>query len=160
MDHIRSYLLSVIIAALICSIVAALPGKNAAMCAVRKTLCGVFIAVTLISPLTDVRMPDLHQYLDAFHADAAEAVLLGQTMSQETADRLIKEQTAAYILDKAMDMGASLEVTVEISDVSPRVPCSVTIRGMVSPYLRRKLTDMIEQELGIQQEDQHWISTN
>lgn len=160
MDHIRSYLLLVIIAALICSIVAALPGKNGTMSVIRKTLCGVFISVTLISPLTHLRMPDLSQYLDAFHADAAEAVLLGQTMSQETADRFIKEHTAAYILDKARDMGATLEVTVAISDESPRIPCSVTIRGMVSPYLRQKLTDMIEQELGIQREDQHWISTN
>lgn len=160
MDRIRSYLLSVIIAALICSIVAALPGKNAALSAMRKTLCGVFISVTLISPLTNLRMPDLNQYLDAFHADAAEAVFLGQTMSQETADRLIKEQTAAYILDKAKDMGATLEVTVAISEESPRVPCSVTIRGMVSPYLRQKLTEVIEQELGIHREDQHWISTN
>ncbi len=160
MDHIRSYLLSVIVAALICSILSALPGKNGTLNAVRKTLCGIFMSVTLISPLTALRMPDLDQYLDAFRWDAAEAVQTGESMSRQTAAQIIKQQTAAYILDKAKQMGATLEVTVTLSDGQPQIPCSVSISGMVSPYLRQRLTDMIEQDLQIKREDQHWISTN
>lgn len=160
MDHIRSYLISVITAALICSIVSALPGKNGTLSAIRKTLCGIFMSVTLISPLTEFRLPDVQAYLDGFHGDAAEAVLLGQSMSQDTAAQLIKQQTAAYILDKAEELGASLEVSVTLCDAQPQVPCAVTISGMVSPYLKQQLTAMIEQDLQISREDQHWINTN
>lgn len=160
MDHIRSYLLSVIAAALICSMIYALPGKNGTIGAIRKTLCGIFMSVTLISPLTGLRIPDFQQYLQEFRSDAAQAVLLGQTMSQESTAQFIKDRTAAYILDKAKDMGVSVEVSVTLSDGSPQVPCAVTISGMVSPYVRQRLMEMIEDDLQIKMEDQHWISIN
>lgn len=118
------------------------------------------MSVTLISPLTGLRMPDLEQYLDTFRWDAAEAVQTGELMSRQSAAQIIKQQTATYILDKAKELGVSLEVTVTLSDGQPQTPCAVTISGMVSPYLRQRLTDMIEEELQIKKEDQHWISTN
>ena len=160
MDHIRSYLLSIIVAALICSILSALPGKNGTLNAIRKTLCGVFMSVTLISPLTALRIPDLDQYLDTFRWEASDAVQTGELMSRQTAAQIIKQQTATYILDKAKELGASLEVTVTLSDGQPQTPCAVTISGMVSPYLRQRLTDLIEEDLQIKKEDQHWISIN
>lgn len=160
MDHLRSYLLSVIVAALICSILTAMPGKNSTLQSIRKTLCGIFMSVTLISPIMDLRIPDLQNYLDAFRWDAARAVDLGQSMTQDSLGLLIKQQTAAYILDKAGDMGAAVEVAVTLSDGSPQIPCAVTITGMVSPYIRQRLTEMIEEDLQIKREDQHWINKN
>ncbi len=160
MDHIRSYLLSVIAAALICGILSAIPSKNLALKSIQKTLCGIFMSVTLISPLTGVHLPDLHQYLDAYQADAADAVLLGQTMTQESTARFIKQQTASYILDKAAALGVSLDVWVTLSEDLPQVPCAVSLSGMVSPYAKQRLTEIIEQDLLIKREDQHWISTN
>jgi hypothetical protein len=49
---------------------------------------------------------------------------------------------------------------VTLSDGQPQTPCAVTISGMVSPYLRQRLTDLIEEDLQIKKEDQHWISIN
>jgi hypothetical protein len=152
--------MSVIVAALICGILSAIPSKNAALRSIQKTLCGIFMSVTLISPLTGLHLPDLHQYLDAYQADAAEAVLWGQTMTQETTAQFIKQQTASYILDKAAALGVSLDVSVTLSVDFPQVPCAVTLRGMVSPYAKQRLMDIIEQDLQIKREDQHWINTN
>lgn len=160
MEYIRSYLLSVITAALICSILSTLPAKNGTLRAIRKTMCGIFMSLTLISPLATLHLPDVQQYLNMFQADASEAVLVGECMSRETAAEIIKQQTAAYILDKAEGMGVALEVTVTLSDESLQVPCSVTLSGMVSPYARQRISDLIDKDLGIKQEDQHWINTN
>lgn len=160
MEHIRSYLLSVITAALICSILSSLPAKNSTLRAIRKTLCGIFMSLALISPLATLHLPDIQQYLNIFQADAAEAVLVGESMSRERAAEIIKQQTAAYILDKAETMGVTLEVTVTLCDESPQAPCSVTLSGMVSPYARQRISDLISKDLGIKQEDQHWINAN
>jgi hypothetical protein len=59
-----------------------------------------------------------------------------------------------------MDMGAEVEVEVTLSDDSTQVPCAVTITGMVSPYLKQRLSEMIEEDLQIKREDQHWINKN
>lgn len=158
MDRIRSYLLSVIVAALICGILSAIPTKNAALRSIQKILCGIFMSVSLISPLTGLRLPDLEQYLYVYQADAADAVLLGQAMTMESTAQFIKEQTATYILDKAKTLGVSLDVSVTLSEEVPQAPCAVTLTGMVSPYAKQRLTEMIEQELQIKKEDQHWIS--
>ena len=159
-DRLRTYLLTVIVAALICSILTALPGKNSTVQSLRKTLCGIFMAVTLLSPIVDLQLPDLQNYLDAFRWDAAQAVDMGQSVTRESLAQLIKQQTAAYILDKAVDMGAEVEVEVTLSDDSTQVPCAVTITGMVSPYLKQRLSEMIEEDLQIKREDQHWINKN
>ena len=131
-DHIRSYLLSVIAAALICSMIYALPGKNGTIGAIRKTLCGIFMSVTLISPLTGLRIPDFQQYLQEFRSDAAQAVLLGQTMSQESAAQLIKDRTAAYILDtevkiyhKSLTLSNLFSVCSRFSSFTEIFLCSV-----------------------------------
>ena len=160
MEQIRSYLLSVITAALICCIISGIPWKNSTFHTLRKTLCGIFMSLTLISPLASIRLPDMGNYLDTFRADAGDAVLAGEAMSKETAAEIIKDQTAAYILDKAKELGIVLEVSVTLSDQSPQIPCAVTVSGMVSPYARQRLAEIIEQDLRIDREDQHWINTN
>ena len=65
--------------------------------------------------------------------------------------------TTSYILSKAESLGAKLEVTVELSDELYAKPVAVQLTGAVSPYAKQTLTQMIEEELGLNREAQRWI---
>ena len=54
MDSIRQYLLSITAAAVICAIINALSGKKGTTSAVVKLLSGLFLTLSVISPLLNL----------------------------------------------------------------------------------------------------------
>ena len=121
-----------------------------------KFLAGVFLAILVVSPLVGLRFDNLSDMLTRIQLDASQVADYGQNAGQESCGDIIKENVAAYILDKAGSSGAALRVEVTLDDSVPPVPCSVTIQGRISPYERSLLSDVIEQDLGIKSEDQKW----
>ncbi len=158
MEVLRSYLLSIIAAAVVCWMATALLPKNGSIAAMGKLLTGVFMTVTILSPVVTWKLPDIGSFASRFDADAAEAVASGKTISQEAIGAIIKQQCEAYILDKAADFGAQIEVTVSITTDAVPIPCGVRISGAYSPYARLRLGEIIHQELGIGEEAQIWIN--
>lgn len=114
------------------------------------------MAVTVISPLISIQLPNIQSYMDAFAADAAYAVQVGQQMAATDTKDIIKSRVEAYILDKAAAFGADLTVEVALSEEQFPVPCAVEISGAISPYGKLRLTQLLEDELGIGKEDQIW----
>lgn len=156
MEPIRAYLLSVITAGVICSIVTSIPGRSAAVSALLKLTTGIFMAVTVISPLISFQLPNIQSYMDAFSVDAAYAVETGQQLAAEETKKIIKSRLEAYILDKAAVFGADLTVQVSLSEEQFPVPCAVELSGQISPYGKLRLTEFLEDELGIGKEHQIW----
>ena len=157
MDGIRSYLISVICAAIICSIVATISSKKSANSAIIQMISGLFLAITMISPLVKIRLSDYSHYFDSFSMDAEMVVTMGEKAAAEEMRAIIISQTEAYILDKAVSMDAVIDVEVKLNDDYPPVPCEVTISGSVSPYAKETLSRYIANDLGISKEDQYWI---
>lgn len=156
MEALRSYLLSVIAAAVICWMATALMRKDGAVSALGKLLAGVFMTVTILSPVVTWKLPNISVYADQFSADASEAVAMGKCVSNEAMASIIKQQCEAYILDKADDFGARLTVTISMSEDSLPVPCAVEVTGDCSPYARLRLMEIIQEDLGIGEEAQTW----
>ena len=69
----------------------------------------------------------------------------------------IKKETEAYILDKAVSLGADISVSVTVSDSAPLTPIKITIKGAVSPYVNKVLKSYLEEQFGIPEEAQIWI---
>ena len=85
-------------------------------------------------------------------------VLSGNEESgQKEYSDIIKRRTAAYILDKAKNLGADLMVEVTLNDEIPPVPCAVRLRGIITPYAKKVLSETIFRDLGIKTEEQTWI---
>lgn len=80
--------------------------------------------------------------------------MAGKRFADEEIEKIIIEQTQAYILDKADDFGAGLEVEVFVKDL---IPCSVSISGPISPLAKSQLSRYISENLGIPSEEQNWI---
>ena len=149
--------ISVTAAAMICAVVMSFLRDGQAG-QLLKLICAVVLTMAVLRPLARVdvgnfEMPDLPD-----GGSGREAARSGEEMARQTRARLIKEQTEAYILEKADDLGMTLQVEVEMGQWEPPVPIAVRLTGEAPDYLRRLLSQIIRQELGIEKEDQEWIS--
>lgn len=157
MDGLKSYLLSVVCAAMICAVVYILAEKKSAHCALIRMISGLYMALTLISPIVNIKLTDYADYFSGFRADAQTAVTSGETAALNELRSIIKSQAEAYILDKAVSLDTVLNVEVKLNNENPPIPCSVILTGSVSPYSKDVLSRFISNDLGIAKEDQIWM---
>ena len=150
---IREYLLSVTCAAFLCAIIHSLVGEKGQI----KLLCSIFLGITVIHPLMDIRLSDYLPLWGETKSQAAWAVQQGESYSEEIMADIISGRTEAYILDKASAYGASVRVEVTVEGEGIPVPVSVRIWGTVSPYVKGLIQDMIQRDLGITTEAQIWM---
>lgn len=71
---------------------------------------------------------------------------------------IIEESTAAYIVDKAEEMGISCQAEVTFSYDEDGVPCpwEVTARGVWTDEARKALARLLEDDLGVPPQRQHY----
>lgn len=156
MDSIREYLLSIIAAAFVCSVVNAITPKDCTQRGFIRMMCGLFLAITAISPFTSIKINNLYDYWSGIQTESDQIIMQGESMANNAYCDIIKERSEAYILDKASVMGLNIEVEVTLSDTVPSSPYSVEITGAISPYSKKKLQEIIANDLAIPEERQKW----
>lgn len=154
MNQLTRYILSVTAAAVLVSILRIMAGEGV-MGKLTKLLTGLFLAVTVLSPLVQLEIPDPSGWLEDYLADGDEAARAGEVLAKEYSHAIISEEIEAYILDKAASIGASLAVEVRLDDGG--LPETVTLTGSISPGCRAQLSRMVLEELGVGEEAQIWI---
>ena len=156
MDGIREYLVQVTAAGLICGVVNTLVGKKGSVAASVRAMTVVLMTVTMASPLVKLRMTGISDFVNDIRFDGSLYAQQGSEVSKETVADIIKKRTEAYILDKAESVGADIRVDVALSQDALPIPESVTIFGAVSPTGKRRLQELIRDDLGIPLEAQKW----
>ena len=156
MEWIKEYLLSIIAAGVICGISSSLIPKNTSSAVIIKMLGGIFLAITLIAPLAKIRLDDFGVYWDHITADAEALVQDGSTATKDELASVIKQELESYILDKADELGLSLQVTIVMDQEDPPMPQKVKISGAISPYQQKRLSEWIAKELGVTEAQQVW----
>lgn len=156
MEAVREYLLRVTAAAVLCGIATGLLGKKDTLGAVVKMIAGIFMALTVVSPWVNIRLNALKDITSDISVSADDAVSEGEISAREAMAEIIIAETRAYILDKANDLGATLDVEVTLDADDSLTPCAVRLSGNISPYGKRVLSKMIEDDLGISTEEQIW----
>ena len=114
------------------------------------------MVLTVVSPWTHIRIRDAADYFDKIQSDGSLAAAVGENMASDESKAIIISRVEAYILDKAESYGAKLQVEVILSEDPVPTPRSVRIRGSISPYGKKMMTQMIREDLGIASEDQIW----
>jgi len=155
MESLRQYVLQLIAAALLCGIVTGLVNKGH-LKEIVKIICGIFLSITALQPMVGMDMSFLTDYIDQFSDVTAEAVASGEEFARDSTGEIIKAECEAYILDKAAELNTQITVTVKLSKDNPPIPVSVQISGAVTPYIRLRLEEIIQQDLGITKENQIW----
>lgn len=156
MTDVCVYLLTIVAAAVFCSVIKRIAGNKGTTGKVFELLLGVFLFITAVSPWAKLKFADLSLYIDELEVDASGYVMDGVEAAALASSDIIKSQTESYILNKAALLGMEVEVNVTLSDTEPGVPEAVSITGTASPYLKRQLQAFISQNIGIPEDMQTW----
>ena len=156
-SRMREYLLTLLAAALLSSIICGLIGKNNGNYMLVKLICGLFVTITAISPLTKITIPDISTYIGDTKTDAMRHIEEGEKSSYESMSTIISSDLEAYILDIASVYGVDIQVEILLSEEMPPSPEIIKINGNISPYVREKLQQIIVQDLGVSEENQIWM---
>ncbi len=152
----KAYLVSILAAAIISGIITKLMDGKGTQGTVAKLIAGLFLSFAIISPLKNIRIEGLSVLTESFESDAQLAVENGQSLTSTAIGQRIKQSCEAYILDKARQLDADLEVSVTLDDSSVPVPVAVVLKGNVSPNTKRTLEAIIADNLGIPKEAHTW----
>jgi hypothetical protein len=157
LEAVRTYLLSLAGAALLCGIIHRFLTKGGAAAQAAKLLTALFLAITVLQPLTRLSPDILTRIRFDMEEEIGRAVAQGTEATEKAMAAHIKSKTEAYILEKAQDFGADITVEVGVTKDALLIPCSVTISGTVAPLVKIQLQQIIDRNLGIPKERQIWI---
>lgn len=150
MSGVSAYLMRLICAAIVCALIQGVAGSSQG---IRRLICGIFLTLTALSPLGELELPDFDP--ERLRADALSAVREGTDQADEMRTDIIIDACAAYIWNKAAEMGLELEVCLELDEEG--IPRRVVLTGPASPLERQKLTQTIARDFGLGKEDVTWI---
>lgn len=156
MEGVRQYLLTVLTAALICSIIVHVSGKQQFNGKIMKLITSVFLSLCVVAPLLKLEVQNISDYIDTTGLGADSIVSDAKDAAINETVAIITERTQTYIMDKAALYGADIRATVSISNPESLMPDSVVIEGSISPYGKTALKKIIIDDLGIPEEKQIW----
>lgn len=155
MELIRQWIVGITGAALILALTDALiPGGSAKK--VGRLAGGLLMMLAVVQPLVGLDYDALAQVLSEYRVTAAG---YGDALEQEN-ERLVKaiieEQTAAYISDKAEELGmdCTAEVTYHYGTDGAVWPEFIFVRGHFTEQQREALSRYLEAELAVPEESQ------
>lgn len=158
-ELIRNWLLGVTCAAMLLALAESLApeGNIKRICRLAGGLVLVFAAISPVVKLDEV---DLARLTRSYQLSAEEYSKTLESKNDFLYETIIAENTAAYILDKAKELGMTCRVSVTVGwdDGTPR-PAAVTIQGDWTPQQKETLRQMIEQDLGIPAPMQYFEET-
>lgn len=154
MQQFGRYVVSLTAAALVSGILLSMFPKGVIRWLIQL-VCGVFLTITALSPLTDVAIPDFSERIPDYRSRGEALSCMGENLAREETRVRIKQILEAYILDKAAT--AQAEITAEISVSDDGIPESVILTGTFSGDARQQLEAVITNDLGIPKENQQWI---
>lgn len=150
MSGLREWLLGLLAAAMLGMVCQGLSGEDSP---VLRLTTGLVLLLVLCSPVVSFDLGDVSQLLAETRAEA-EAITADTDAALAAR---ISEQTEAYILDKAAEMGLALsaEVTVAEGEYYP-YPAAVALTGRTTTAQRADINRWIREDLAIAEEDITW----
>lgn len=156
MDALRLWIFRMLCATLCCAVVTSLPLQESRK-KIFRFLCGIFLTIVLLSGLPGVNLPELAKEILPDLSQLPAPAASGEEMSMDAIRQLIIQETEAYILHKAADIGVDIRVDVILSAGEFPVPESVVIQGTCADEQKALLSAMMAEELGVPEEEQRWM---
>lgn len=158
MVAVRSWLLAVIAAALLCAVADALMPPGAVK-RVGRLVCGLVLIGAILSPLAALDLEGNQRWLEGYLV----SVQTRETELEETVNSQIKviieQRYAAYIVDKAAELGLTCRARVEcrLSEDGLYLPVRTEITGSMTADVQGKLIRLIQSDLGVPAESQIYV---
>ena len=151
-EILRGWLLGLVAAALILTVLRALVPKGSIRPVARVT-AGLVLLLVLLRPLAGLGGGSLRVRYDELEREITARIEDYQTLHENELESIIADSTAAYISEQAAHLGLTCraEVRCEVRDGTPQ-PASA---AMDIPYDARRAA-AIADDLGIPAEKQSW----
>lgn len=156
MSGLQNYLLSVSAAALLMSLLLALlPSGHVKQTA--KFTGALLVVLAVVAPVVKLNADDLARSIAMLQMEKEQLRTGVEVKNREILAELIKEQSEAYILDKAEELGLTLSVDITLREEGDYpYPIAVTLWGEAAEGDKMLLERIIEQDIGIVRERQEW----
>jgi stage III sporulation protein AF len=153
MTALKKWLLGVVLTALAAGLARQLAPKGRDQGVVRL-VGGLLLTLALLRPLTSLSWSGVA--VETFGAELETRTEELKNEQVEALSQVIEQRTAAYIWDKASQLGLDCQVTVtaQVGESGIPLPASVTVTGAYS----QALAEWIEEEVGIPTLQQTWTS--
>lgn len=154
MNWLRSWILGLAAAALLCAVCLELTPKGAVK-SVQRFLCALVMTLSLISPLLRLQGANYALALARYRSLAQSITARTEEISRSFSRTYIEEECRAYILDKAQELALELHdavVTLRWSGEGFWYPVRVQLEGDYHPAL----SQIIEADLGLGRKEQQW----
>ena len=156
MSRMGQYLFSVLTAALATSLVGVIFNGNKSVGSIIKFISGIFLGLTVISPILNVQSFNISDYFSSLTTDAEIIADTGSDFAAANQKAIIMEQASAYVLEKAKALNLDITAQLEFGNENIPIPKQIYLNGNVSPYAKKELTHFIAEQLGIPEENQVW----
>lgn len=160
-ELIRTWLTGVTCAAMLLALADGLAPKGGV-----KRVCrlagGAVLLLAAIGPVAKLEDVDLARITGSYQDRAEEYRAALDQENNSLYESIIAEETAAYILDKAAELGMQCQVTVTVgweSDGMAR-PAGVSLFGTWTQDQREELIRIVESDLGIPAQLQYFKETD
>jgi len=161
MELIKDWILGITSASVLLSIAKALIPKGAVK-QVGELACGLILLMAIAAPLAELDIGELSLALTEYRMSGEGSAGLLKIENTELIKEIIEEKTAAYISDKATELGmhCSAEIAYEYSETGLVYPVAVSLRGTWTESQRAQLTAFIESELAVPKDKQTYEKEN
>lgn len=158
MEGLRSWLLSVIAAALLCAVAGALmpPGP---VRQVGRLVCGLVLMAAVLSPLTALDVSGGQEWLAGWASSLDSRTAALEEVVEEQRKGIIERDCAAYIVDKGSELGLTCTARVECrtGEEGLCLPVRAEISGDLTQEERARLARLAAEDLGIPETQQIYI---
>ena len=150
MGAVRSWLLAIIATSLLCALADALMPKGGVKRAGRL-ICGLVLLAVILSPAAGLDVPEGERWLADYFASVR---LRRAELEEEVGGQMkiiIEGEYAAYIVDKAAELGAACTARVEClgSEDGLYLPARAEVSGTMTEAVRGRLVRIIREDLGV-----------
>lgn len=150
MEVVRAWLLSLIAVSLLCASAGALMPKGAVR-QVGRLVCGLVMLAAILSPVARLDAAEGWRWLAGYFASVEQRRAgLEETVNNQM-KHIIEGEYAAYIVDKAAELGLTCTAQVECqrSAEGLYLPVRTEVTGMLTEDIRIQLVRTIAEDLGV-----------
>ena len=121
-NQMGAYILSVVAAAMAISIIGSVCDQKTGTGKLIRMICGMVLGIRILSGIMQADFRGLTTLTDELFQSADSAITYGNQIASSATSEIIKGETEAYILDKANDLCASINVEVLVSEGEIPIP--------------------------------------
>lgn len=153
---LREWLLGITCAAMLLALAEQLIPEGAGK-RVLRLAGGLLLILMAVNPIAKLDTRELERIVKEFDVQIQTADEELEATNDFLYESIIEEKTAAYILDKAKELGMNCRVSVSVAwDGEIPKPHAVRIYGTWNKAQREELSRIMEAELGIISSMQHF----